>query len=206
MTPMNLLPLRDRASVSRRWLVGSWLGLSALGGGGLVAWTLHAQDASKAHVQAEMARAQMQLDQLQLQLAQQRKLQLQAQQTHALWHQVQALRQRAQRLDALHKVTAQRWPAGVQVQEWRLDGAGWRLQGLADSGGAVQQLLQDLLPLGPWQQAPAVVELAATPVVSGSNARGLRYVVQARWQETELAPQARSPAPASAQPLTSVIK
>jgi hypothetical protein len=148
----------------------------------------------------------MQLDQLQLQLAQQRKLQLQAQQTHALWQQVQALRQRAQRLDALHKVTAQRWPAGVQVLEWRLDGAGWRLQGLADSGGAVQQLLQDLLPLGPWQQAPAVVELAATSVVSGSNARSLRYVVQARWQETELAPHARSPAPASAQPLTSVIK
>lgn len=206
MTPWNLLPLRDRASVLRRWLVGSWLGLSALGGGGLVAWTLHTQDASKVHVQAEMARAQLQLDQLQHQLAQQRKLQLQAQQTHALWQQVQALRQRAQRLDALHKVTAQRWPAGVQVQEWRLDGAGWRLQGLADSGSAVQQLLQDLLPLGPWQQAPAVVELAATPAVLGSNARGLRYVVQARWQEAELAPQARSAAPASAQPLTSVLR
>jgi hypothetical protein len=127
-------------------------------------------------------------------------VQLQALQTQALWQQVQALRQRAQRQDALHNVTAQRWPAVVQVQEWRLDGAGWRLQGLADSGSAVQQLLQDLQPLGTWQQAPAVVELAATPALSGSSARGLRYVVQARWQEAELAPQARSLAPSPAQP------
>jgi len=185
--------------MSRRWLVGSWLWLSALCGGGLVAWTMNAQDASKAHLQAEMARAQGQLELLQQQLAQQHKLQLQTQQTQALWQQVQALRQRAQRLDALHTVAAQRWPAGVQVQEWRLDGAGWRLQGLADSGSAVQQLLQELLPLGPWQQAPAVAELAATPAVSGPNARGLRYVVQARWREAGLVPQARAPVPTAAQ-------
>ena len=71
-----------------------------------------------------------------------------------------------------------------------MEGAGWRLQGRADSADAVHQLLQELTPLGPWQQAPTLLELSALPTLAGTNDPGLRYVVQARWLEPSLPTQA----------------
>ena len=67
-----------------------------------------------------------------------------------------------------------------------MEGATWRVQGVADSSLAVQQLLQALAPLGPWQQTPAVVELMATPSAAQPAGPGLHYVVQARWREVGL--------------------
>lgn len=186
MKPWNLLPMRDRASLLRRWGVGTGLWFSALSGGALVGWVLSAQEAQRAQLQADMAAAQNQWNELQQQTAQLQKEQSQDRQTQARWQHVSALRLRAQRLDALHQVMVRRWPADVQVQELRVDGAGWQLQGPAASGLGVAQLLQALAPYGPWQQAPTLLELAASPGVPGQAGASWRYVVQGRWSEPGL--------------------
>ena len=180
MKPWNLLPMKDRASLLRRFGVGMSLCVSALSGGGLVAWVLNAQEAQKEQLQADMAAAQSQLNDAQQQTAQLQKGQSQDRQIQARLQHVSALRQRAQRLDAFHKVMARRWPADVQVQEWRVEGAGWRLQGPAASGLGVSQLLQALAPYGPWQQTPTLMAFAALPVAPGPAAASWRYVAHGR--------------------------
>ena len=188
MTPWNLLPLADRASSQRRALVLGLWSLAALAGAALAAWVLHQQDERWATLQAEVAAAQLHRDRLQQEASQLRQRQLQATQAQEWGRHVQALRQRAQRLDALHTFIAQRWPAALLVHEWRVEGSAWQLQGLADSGIAVQGLLQALTAWGPWQQPPALVELASAPAGSGQPGTGWRFVAQARWQEAALAP------------------
>jgi len=196
MRPWNLLPLRDRASLQRRWLVAMGLGVSALSGAACAAWVLNAQEHRRAQLHADTAAAQAQLNDLQRQMAQLQKAQLQAQQSQERLQHLQALRQRAQRLDALHQVMARRWPADVQVHEWRVEGPEWRLQGPAESGQGVSQLLRSLRLHGPWQQAPTLVELAASPATTGPTAASLRYVAQGRWSEPGLLPPLASPASA----------
>jgi Tfp pilus assembly protein PilN len=140
------------------------------------------------------------LNRLQQEIAQLNKHQVQAQFSHEMKQYVQALRQRAQRLNGLQAVASRQWPAALQVQEWRVEGATWRLQGLADSGADVQEFLKLLAPLGPWQESPALLELTATPVAPGLNPRALRYVMQARWRELGVMPSAMTaPAPTSPQ-------
>ena len=205
MSPWNLLPVRERASPWRRRCVGGSLALSALGGGALAACVLSAQDAQQVQLQAAIVSAQARLASLQQQTAQLHNAQWQSQQTQERLQHVQALRQRAQRVQALHQVAALRWPTGVAVQEWRIEGPWWRLQGRADSGLAVEQLLQALTPHGPWQQAPTLVELAtATGTATGTapaaplgagEPMGLRYQAEARWSEAGLAPPTATAAP-----------
>lgn len=200
MTPWNLLPLADRASLLRRWGVASGWGLCVLVGGGFVAWTRTEQVANTKLVKAEIAATQLHLSRLQQEITQLNQRQVQAQLNHEMRQYVQALRQRAQRLNGLHAVASRQWPAALQVQEWRVEGATWRLQGLADSGTDVQEFLKLLAPLGPWQESPALVELTATPVAPGLKPRALRYVMQARWRELGVMPPAMSaPAPTSPQ-------
>jgi len=200
MTPWNLLPLAYRASLLRRWGVASAWGLCVLAGGGLVAWTRTEQVANTTQVQAEIAATQGHLNRLQQEIAQLNKHQVQAQFSHEMKQYVQALRQRAQRLNGLQAVASRQWPAALQVQEWRVEGVTWRLQGLADSGADVQEFLKLLAPLGPWQESPALLELTATPVAPGLNPRALRYVMQARWRELGVMPSAMTaPAPTSPQ-------
>lgn len=202
MTPWNLLPLRERVSPWRRVVMASGLAFSACSGAALVAWLLSAQSTRQAQVQADVLAAQTQLAHLKKQTEQERAAQTQWQQAQARWQQLGALRQRALRLDAVQQASLQRWPAAVQVQSWRIEGGNWQLQGMAESGVAVQQLAQDLSPWGPWQQTPTLVELAAVPQAPGQTAGRVRYVLQARWREDEgLTPAANasvSPAPPKA--------
>ena len=209
MTPWNLLPLAARASLLRRWGVASAWGLCVLAGGGLVAWTRTEQVAKTTQVKAEIAATQGHLNRLQQEITQLNKHQVQAQRHHEMKQYVQALRQRAQRLNGLQSVASRQWPSALQVQEWRLDGATWRIQGLADTSADVQVFLTSLAPLGPWQESPALVELTAMPAAPGLKPRALRYVVQARWREHGAMPFAMTtPAPTapqgprSAQPLS----
>ena len=192
MRAWNLLPRAERASRLRRCTVASGWVVSFLGGGAVAAWALTEHDASLALVQADIASTQMHLARLHKEIAELNQLQSRAQHSHALGQHVQALRQRAQRLDSLHRVTAQRWPAAVHIQEWRVEGADWRLQGQADSSGALQELMQTLAPHGPWQQAPSLVELEAAPMTAGPQVRAWRYGLQARWQESGLMPLSRA--------------
>ena len=206
MKPLNLLPLRDRASRLRCRVVGIGMCLSVAGGAALAAWVLNAQDDQRAQLNADMAAAHMQLKDLQQQHGQMQKAQSQFQQLQERWQHVRALRQRAQRLVTVQHVMARRWPVNVQVQEWRVEGPAWRLMGPTDSGDGMNQLVQVLSPHGPWQQTPTLVELSASTAITGQAEPSLHYVVQGRWHEPGLlAPSTpvQSAPPAASPPLPS---
>jgi hypothetical protein len=186
MSPWNLLPLGERATVLRRWTVGLGGGFSALCGGALVALLMQALEVERTMLQDHLQTAQAQLKDLQQQTAQLQQAQMQARQLQENGQHVQALRQRALRLLAIHQQMAGHWPADVQVQEWRVEGAAWQLQGPATSVQGVNQVLLALAPHGPWQQPPTLLELAATPALAGQVQTRLRYMAQGRWSEPGL--------------------
>ena len=186
MSPWNLLPLGDRASALCRWTVSLGWCVSALCGGAWVALLMQAQEAERALLQDGIQNAQAQLKDLQQQTAQLQQAQTEARQLQESGQHVQALRQRALRLVAMHNQMAGQWPADVQVQEWRVEGAAWQLQGPATSVQGVNQLLLALSPHGPWQQRPTLLEVAAAPALAGQAQAGLRYVAQGRWSEPGL--------------------
>jgi len=188
MTSWNLLA--SQAQHSRRMGVVCALLASALGGAIVAGWVLLTQEAERAQQQAEMAMAQIRLEglqkqvtQAQMQLAQNKKLQ-------DRFRYVQALQQRAQSLNGLTKALAWRWPIGLQIQEWRLEGASWRVQGTAHSATAVGLMLKDLATDTLWLQPPVLSELMTASPVPGSSLN-LRYLAQARLHWPELLPAAR---------------
>lgn len=188
MTPWNLLASQAQAS-RRIWVVCALIA-SALGGGSVAAWALLAQEAERAQQQAEVLVAQARVEVLQKQVAQAQAQLVQNKKLQDRFRHVQALQQRAQSLNGLTKALALRWPNGLQIQEWRLEGASWRVQGTAHSATAVGLMLKDLATDALWLQPPALSELmAASPVVESSL--NLRYLAQARLPWPELLPAAR---------------
>jgi hypothetical protein len=187
MTVWNFAPFLDRSRTLRKMRWGLVLALSAVGGGFAAAW-----DVNEAQTALTLQQAQLLDLKAQLSLLQQKNLQLQNEQSQRQkaqdsFHKMNALRQRGQELLALHKALTLRWPAGVQIQELRLEGPAWRLQGQAESGLAVQQALQGLTGVLAWQQSPALMAFEALPQANGS-ALNLRFVAQARWHWPELSP------------------
>ena len=187
MTAWNFAPYRDRSRKLRKMGWGLVMALSAVGGGFAAAW-----DVNEAQTALTLQQAQLLDLKAQLSLLQQKNLQLQNEQSQRQkaqesFHKMDALRQRGKDLLALHKALALRWPAGVQIQELRLEGPAWRLQGQAESGLAVQQALQGLTGVLAWQQSPSLMAFEALPQANGP-ALNLRYVAQARWHWPELSP------------------
>ena len=185
MTAWNFAPSLDRSRKLRKTGWGLVMALSAVGGGFAAAW-----DANEAQTALAQQQAQLLDLKAQLSLLQQKNLQLQNDQSQRQKAQesiqtMNALRQRGQNLMALHKALALGWPAGVQIQELRLEGPSWRLQGQAESGLLVQQVLNELVGVLAWQQPPALMALETLPQVSGQRPV-LRYVAQALWTWPEL--------------------
>jgi len=196
MTAWNFAPSLDRSRKLRKTGWGLVMALSAVGGGFAAAW-----DANEAQTALAQQQAQLLDLKAQLSLLQQKNLQLQNDQSQRQKAQesiqtMNALRQRGQNLMALHKALALGWPAGVQIQELRLEGPVWRLQGQAESGLSVQQALQGLAGVLAWQQSPALMAFEALPQANGP-ASNLRYVAQARWHwpESSPKPQVNRPTP-----------
>jgi Tfp pilus assembly protein PilN len=192
MRDWNFAPYRERERNLRKagWCMAMAFG--ALIGGVAVAWAVDEAQTLLMQQQTQVLELKAQLS-----LLQQKNLHMQTEQAKRnqmqdnLRH-IESLRQRGQDLLALHKTLALRWPAGVQIQELRLEGPSWRLQGQSESAEGVQQAVLRLTSALAWQQPPALLALEALPQRNGQSL-SLRYVVQARWPWTQ--PQ---PAPAAA--------
>ena len=187
MTAWNFAPYRDRLQRLRKkgWCLV--MALSAVGGGFAAAWDVNEAQTALTQQQALLLDLKAQLSLLQQKNLQLQNDQSQRQKVQESFHKMKALRQRGQDLLALHKDLALRWPAGVQIQELRLEGPVWRLQGQAESGLSVQQALQGLTGILAWQQSPALMAFEAIPQAKGSTLN-LRYVAQARWHWPEWSP------------------
>jgi Tfp pilus assembly protein PilN len=188
VSPLNLLA--SQAQVTRRMRVICVLLASALSGGSVAAWALLAQAAERAQQQADVAVVQIRLEGLQKQVMQAQTQLVQDQKQQNRFRYVQALQQRAQSLNGLTTALAVRWPSGLQINEWRLEGALWRVQGMAHSSTAVASMLKDLASDALWLQPPALLELATAPAALGSPLN-LRYLAQARLAWPELQPVVR---------------
>jgi Tfp pilus assembly protein PilN len=187
MTAWNFAPYRDRSRTLRKMGWGLVMVLSAVGGGFAAAWVVNEAQTALKQQQAQLLDLKAQLSLLQQKNLQMENDQSQRQKAQESFRKMNALRQRGQDLLALHKALALRWPAGAQIQELRLEGPVWRLQGQAESGLAVQQALQGLTGVLAWQQPPALMAFEAMPQANGP-ALNLRYVAQARWHWPELSP------------------
>lgn len=187
MTAWNFAPYLDRSRTLKKIGWGLVMALSAVGGGFAAAWDVNEAQTALAQQQAQLLDLKAQLS-----LLHQKNLQLQNDQSQRQKAQesiqtMNALRQRGQNLMALHKALALGWPAGVQIQELRLEGPVWRLQGQAESGLAVQQALQGLTGVLAWQQSPVLMAFEAITQANGP-VLNVRYVAQARWHWPELSP------------------
>ncbi len=200
MTSWNFAPYRDKVRTLRkmRWIVAMLL--SAVSGGLAAAWVVNEVQTEVAQQQAKVLDLKTQLSVLLQKNLQMQNDQSQRQKAQDSFLKVEALRQRGQNLLALNKSLALRWPEGVQIQELRLEGPSWRLQGQAESGLAVQQVLNELVGVLPWQQPPALMALETLPQVSGQRPV-LRYVAQALWPWPELSPKFEAALP-SAKPVS----
>lgn len=185
MTAWNFAPYRDKVRTLRkmRWIMAMLL--SAVSGGLAAAWVVNDAQTEIAQQQAEVLELKTKLSVLLQKNLQIQNDQSQRQKAQDSFHKVEALRQRGQDLLALNKALTLGWPAGVQIQELRLEGPSWRLQGQAESGLAVQQVLNELGGVLAWQQPPALMALETLPQESGQSPV-LRYVAQALWPWPEL--------------------
>ena len=187
MTAWNFAPYLDRSRTLRKMGWGLVMALSAVGGGFAAAWDVYEAQTALTQQQAQLLDLKAQLSLLQQKNLQLQNDQSQRQKAQESFLKMNALRQRGQDLLAMHKALTLRWPAGVQIQELRLEGPVWRLQGQADSGLSVQQALQGLTGVLAWQQSPALMAFEALPQANGP-ALNVRYVAQARWHWPELSP------------------
>jgi len=199
MTAWNFAPYRDKVRTLRkmRWIMAMLF--SAVSGGLAATWVVNDAQTEVAQQQAQVLELKTQLSVLLQKNLQIQNDQFQRQKAQDNFHKVEALRQRGQDLLALNKALVLGWPAGVQIQELRLEGPSWRLQGQAESGLAVQQVLNELAGVLAWQQPPALMALEALPQVSGQRPV-LRYVAHAVWPWPELSLKSKASLP-SAKPV-----
>ena len=200
MTAWNFAPYRDRRLTLKKMGWCLVMAMSAVGGAFAAAWAVNEAQTALTQQQAQLLDLKAQLSLLQQKNLQWQNDQSERQKAQESFHKMKALRQRGQDLHALHKALTLRWPAGVQIQELRLEGPAWRLQGQAESGLAVQRALQGLTDVLAWQQPPALMAIEALPQANGPTLN-LRYVAQARWHWPEL-----SPKPEANRPTTPVAR
>lgn len=189
MRPWNFAPYRERARTLKKagWCVAMAFG--ALAGGIAAACFVNESQAQLMQQQTQLLELKAQLRQLQQTNVQTQTEQAQRHQAQDTLLHIESLRQRAQDLLALNKTLALRWPAGVQIQELRLEGPSWRVQGQSESAAAVQQAVLRLTSALAWQEPPALLALEALPQTNGQTLN-LRYVAQARWRWPQSLPAA----------------
>jgi Tfp pilus assembly protein PilN len=189
MRAWNFAPYRERARALKKAGWCAAMACGALAGGIAAAWVVNEAQSQLLQQQTQLLELKAQLSLLQQKNFQTQTEQAQHHQAQDTLHYIESLRQRAQDLLALNKTLALRWPAGVQIQELRLEGASWRVQGQSESAAGVQQALLRLTSALVWQQPPALLALEALPPTNGQTLN-LRYVAQARWHWTQSLPAA----------------
>jgi len=187
MTAWNFAPYRERTRSLQKagWCVA--VAFAALTGAMAAAWAVNEAQTHLMQQQAQVLELKAQLSLLQQKNRQTQTEQAQRQQAQDTLRHIESLRQRGQDLLALNQTLAWRWPAGVQIQELRLEGPSWRLQGQSESAAAVQQALLRLTDALAWQQPPALLALEALPPSKG-QALNLHYVAQAVWHGPQWPP------------------